>query len=461
LDCEWRTDDKRVILRQFKVQLTLRMIGVFISLLALAYVMVGEVRTMLLLFLLVVIVLQVTGLIRFVNQTNRELESFLAGLKFGDFQQTYTIAHLGPSFQALETMLHHTVGKFKSLRIEKQKQAVYNQTLIQHIPIPLFIVYTDGRIEILNNATRRVFNVADITNADELTKFGAGFQRDVQQVQPGESLVTAIELSGTPEYFIMTATQLTSRGEVHKLVSLQTVQSQIDATELATWQNLLRVTSHEILNSLAPVSSCAQTAKTLVDDVIENDIDDTTLVEDLHDIQESLDTVLRRSEGLTRFIKSYRQLSRMPPPDKKKIDLSEYFQHIRALVRDELARKEIHLEFHCHPQRLSLMADRDMMDQVLINLIRNASDALVETRGADIGVSAYVNDKQRVVIEVNDNGPGIPAGQEEKIFLPFFTTKSQGSGIGLALVRYIMLSHGGTAVCESNTQQGSSFRLIF
>ena len=358
-------------------------------------------------------------------------------------------------------MLHHTVGKFKSLRIEKQKQAVYNQTLIQHIPIPLFIVHTDGRVEILNNATRRVFNVADITNTEDLTKFGASFQRDVLQVQPGEALVTAIELSGTQEYFIMTATQLSSRGAMHKLVSLQTVQSQIDATELATWQNLLRVTSHEILNSLAPVSSCAQTAKALVDDVIENDIDDTTLAEDLHDIQESLDTVLRRSEGLTRFIKSYRQLSRMPPPDKKKIGLSDYFQHINALVRDELARKNVHIDFQCRPPRQTVMADKDMLDQVLINLIRNASDALAETGGADIMISANIDDKQRVVIEVNDNGPGIPAGQEEKIFMPFFTTKSQGSGIGLALVRYIMLSHGGTAVYEPNEQQGSSFRLIF
>jgi two-component system nitrogen regulation sensor histidine kinase NtrY len=447
--------------KQFNIQISLRIAGLLVSMLLLALGIVSEVRSPLLLFLLIIIVLLVASLIRFINHTNRELESFLAGLRFGDFQQTYTIAHLGPSFQSLEKMLHDTVGKFKSLRIEKQKQAIYNQTLIQHIPIPFFVVHGDGRVEVLNNATRRTFNVADITNTGELIRFGASFQRDVLQIQPGEALLTTIELSGTQEYFTLAATQLISSGKSHKLVSLQNVQSQIDATELATWQNLLRVTSHEILNSLAPVSSCAQTAKTLVDEVIRNDIHDESLAEDLHDIQESLDTVLRRSEGLTRFIKSYRQLSRMPPPDKARILVSQYFQHIQTLVQDELARKDIQLDFHYKPNNVSLLADKDMLDQIVINLIRNASDALAETPAANIMVSAHIDNKQRTVLEVNDNGPGIPDDLAEQIFMPFFTTKKQGSGIGLALVRYIMLSHGGTAIYAPNPERGSSFRLIF
>jgi len=448
-------------LQQFNVQLTLRLTGLFAGLLFLAFGIVSDVRALLLIFLLVIVALQVASLIRFVNKTNHELESFLSGLRFGDFQQTYTIAHLGPSFQSLEKMLHDTVGKFKSLRIEKQKQAIYNQTLIQHIPIPFFIVHNDGRVEILNNATRRTFNVADITNTDELVNFGAGFQRDVLQIQPGEALLTTVELAGTQEHFILSATQLTSAGKIHKLVSLQNVQSQIDATELATWQNLLRVTSHEILNSLAPVSSCAQTAKTLVDEALTNDTIDANLIEDMRDIQESLDTVLRRSEGLTRFIKSYRQLSRMPPPRKQKIEITQYFHKLKALVKDELARKKIQLDFNCQPKGLSLMADKDMLDQVAINLIRNAADALTQTPSGSISVNAYTDSKQRTVLEVSDNGPGIPDDLVEKIFMPFFTTKNQGSGIGLALVRYIMLSHNGTAIYVANDEGGSSFRLIF
>jgi nitrogen fixation/metabolism regulation signal transduction histidine kinase len=362
-------------------------------------------------------------------------------------------------------MLHVTVGKFKQQRVEQQQQAVYNQALIGHIPIPFFIIRTDGRVEVLNNATRRAFNVADITNTDELVRFGAGFQRDVLQIQPGEALLTTIELAGTQDQVILAATQITITGEQHKLVSLQNVQSQIDATELATWQNLLRVTSHEILNSLAPVASCAQTAKTLIDEVIETGVDASVeggaLAEDLHDIQESLDTVLRRSEGLRRFVQNYRQLSRLPPPQKTRISVADYFQHLKTLVEDELARKEIQLSFHCRPQSLVLVADRDMLDQVAINLIRNAANALDGTTDGAIRVTASVDDKQRTVLAVNDNGPGIPKEMVDKIFLPFFTTRQQGSGIGLALVRYIMLSHGGTVLYERAEGGGSSFRLVF
>lgn len=141
--------------------------------------------------------------------------------------------------------------------------------------------------------------------------------------------------------------------------------------------------------------------------------------------------------------------------------VSDYFQHLKTLVQDELARREVRLEFHCQLQGLSLMADKDMLDQVAINLIRNASDAVTGTSQANIVVSAYTDNKQRTVLTVSDNGPGIPADQAEKIFMPFFTTKNQGSGIGLALVRYIMLSHGGTVMYEPNGNKGSSFRLIF
>jgi nitrogen fixation/metabolism regulation signal transduction histidine kinase len=448
-------------LRHFNVQLALRMTGMFLSLLLLAFGVAYGLRILLLSALVIIVVVQVASMIRFINHTNHELESFLAGMKFGDFQQTYTIAHLGPSFAALENSLKIAVEKFKSLRLAKEQQAVYNQTLVQHIPTPFFVVHSDGRLEILNNATRRAFNVPDITNTNELADFGAGFQRDVMQIKPGEEILTTIELAGTDEYFLMTATQLSSKGQQQKLVSLQNIQSELDATELATWQNLLRVTSHEILNSLAPVSSCAQSARALVTDIIEGEIEDQDLQEDMRDIQASMDTVLRRSEGLTRFIQSYRQLSRMPPPKKSKINVSKYFQHLDALVRDELEKKNIEISFAYDPPSLALQADEDMLDQMLINLIRNAADESDGINRASIWVSAYKDRKLRTVIEVKDNGPGIREDIAEKIFVPFFTTKAQGSGIGLALVRYIMLSHGGTATYTPNDLQGSSFRLVF
>jgi C4-dicarboxylate-specific signal transduction histidine kinase len=209
------------------------------------------------------------------------------------------------------------------------------------------------------------------------------------------------------------------------------------------------------------VSSCAQTAKTLVDDAIDREVADRHLQEDLQDIRESLSTVLRRSEGLTRFIQSYRQLSRLPPPNRKPIRLEAYFNRLESLVGAELARKKIELSFQHDPPSLAVVADEDMLDQALINLVRNAANALADKQDASIRVSAYTDSKQRTVLEIEDNGPGVPEDLAEKIFIPFFTTQTQGSGVGLALVRYIMLSHGGKAIHEKNESGGATFRLIF
>jgi nitrogen fixation/metabolism regulation signal transduction histidine kinase len=448
-------------LKQFKVQLILRTSILFISLLLLASGIASGSRSLSLIVLVIAIAIQVFLLLRYIDHTNHELESFLAGLRFGDFQQTYTIADLGPSFSALEKTVQNTVLNLKTARGEREQLATYYRALLQHIPIPFFIVHRGNRIRILNNATRRTFNVSHIRNTDELVRFGAAFQRDVLQIQAGESLLTTIEVSGNPEYFIMTATQLTTRGSVHMLISLQNVQGALDATELATWQNMLRVTSHEVLNSLAPVSSCAQTAKELADSALARDQLDDQSREELQDIRESVDTVLRRSEGLVRFIQSYRQLSRMPKPKKEKIEVATYFSHLSSLLGVELSHKQIEIRFSHAPSGLAMLADEDMLDQAIINLIRNASEALTNTDNAEISVVGSLDDKQRTVIEVSDNGPGVSPEIVEKIFVPYFTARTKGSGVGLALVRYIMLSHGGSVNYAHGEVGGSTFRLVF
>ena len=403
------------------------------------------------------VVVMVISLIRYVNRTNQEITSFLTGLRYGDFQQSFTVGQLGKTFRDLESVLTLTMDKMKSLRAEKEQQAAYFQALIEHIPLPLFVVHGKGRIEVLNNATRRAFDVADLTNTRDLADFGAAFQRDVKQIEPGESLLTSITVDTLEQQYILSATQITLAGRIHKLISLQNVQSEIDATELATWQNLLRITSHEIMNSLTPVSSLARTAKTLVDDMPAP----KKGRQDIDDLKDALDTLLKRSEGLTRFIQSYRQLTRMPPPKAQKIEIKPYFARLESLISDELKKKNVKISLAVEPASLVLEADEDMLDQALINLVKNAADAVTGKRGAKITVSAFIDPKQRVAIDVADNGPGIDKDTAEKIFVPFFTTKKQGSGVGLALVRYIMLSHGGTVILVPGRKKGATFRLVF
>jgi len=250
-------------------------------------------------------------------------------------------------------------------------------------------------------------------------------------------------------------------GKILKLIFLQNVQSQLDATELATWQNLLRVTSHEILNSLTPVSSLARTAKSLVEDFEGGHKLGKAEKAELKDIHDALDTLVKRSEGLTGFVQNYRQLTRMPPPSMQKIKLKKYLSRLEALLKSEWAKSKITLTVSIEPENLILVADEGMLDQALINLLRNASDALKKVKGAEVKIKAFMDSQQRVVLEVSDNGPGIEKDLVDKIFVPFFTTKKEGSGVGLTLVRYIILSHGGAISYRPGQKGGSVFRIVF
>jgi len=353
------------------------------------------------------------------------------------------------------------VEKVKKLRLENEHQALYFQALVEHIPLPLFVVKGNNSIEVLNNATRRTFNVSDFTNLRQLEEFGPAFMRDVSQIGPGETILTTIQIDGVEQQFILGSTQLSLDSKILKLIFLQNVQSQLDATELATWQNLLRVTSHEILNSLTPVSSLARTAKSLVEDFDESHRLGKSEKAELADIHDALDTLVKRSEGLTGFVQNYRQLTRMPPPKMQKIKLASYLSRLEALLKTDWARSNIKLTISIEPENLTLVADEGMLDQALINLLRNASDALKKTKGAEVKIRAFLDSQQRVVLEVSDNGPGIEKDLVDKIFVPFFTTKKEGSGVGLTLVRYIILSHGGAISYSTGLKGGSVFRIVF
>ncbi len=439
----------------------MRLTLLFVAMLALAFAIAFDGQLTLMMTLVIVILIAGISLIRFMHKIFGDLESFLSGFRFGDFQQSFTIRQLGTSFEKLETLLNLTAEKFKQMRSKQEQQAVYFQSLVQHLPLPFLIVHDNGRVEIVNMATRRLFNVAEITNSDQLTQYGASFQRDVLQIQPGESLLSSITIENTEEFFVLTSTAISLQGSQQKLVSLQNVQGELDATELATWQNLLRVTSHEILNSLAPVSSCAQMVESLVGDILGKEINDQDVRDDLEDIRDAIETMARRSEGLKRFVQSYRQLTRMPPPKTRKVMVGDYFRRLESLMMHELAQKRIAVSFSWHPAGLTLLADEDMLDQAIINLVRNAADAVKDSDDGKIGIRAYIDGKQRVILEVSDNGPGIDAETVSSIFVPFFTTKKQGSGVGLSVVRYIMLSHGGTALYSPGVDGGSIFRLVF
>lgn len=446
-----------MVFNRFAKQVTLRVAALFVSLLVLAYLVAETELVAVSVLVAALMLLQAALVVRFVHRTNRELTRFLGAIRYDDFQQSFSMGELGPSFADLKSAFEDVMVRFRDARIEREEQRRYLETLVEHVPVAIVALHDDGAVDLLNNAARRLFNASATTAVDRLVAYGAVFQRDIAQSKAGERMVTRIELDGVQRHLILSTTQITVAGTVLRLVTLQDIQSELDWNELSAWQDMARVLSHEIMNSLTPIASLARTADEMVDDLARRTAAEDELVADIH---AAIRTVARRSDGLMRFVRSYRQFTQMPPPSLRPVGLREYFQRLEKLLLTEWAGRGIELHVAA-ANGLTVLADDTLLDQAVINLLRNAADAASAGEAPKVWLDARLSDRGRPVIEIGDNGPGVDEALGEKIFLPFFTTKPEGSGIGLALARQVMLVHKGAITASVRPGGGALFRLTF
>lgn len=459
-----------MVFKKFTIEVVIRTILLLLTLMGLAWLISDGAKLITSVIVGAVSILQVWWLIKVVDRTNTELARFLNAIRYNDFQQSFSIEHLGSSFGELNAAFDDIIKKFRDARTEKETQARYLQIMLEHIPVSVVSLHNDGRVELLNNAARKLFNVPDVDDMEGFHIFGPRFQRDMNQAQTGQTRLTQLEQDGETENLIMSTTELVVGGDAQRLVTLQNIQSELDATELTAWQDLVRVLSHEIMNSITPISSLARTSSELVADLAKDvEAGNPHKPEDYQDIKDAVDTVARRSEGLMHFVKSYRKLTQMPPPKTQKVAFKDYFPRMENLMRAEWKGRGISLHVDLQDPQLVIVADEEQLDQAVINLLQNAADAVAEqskgsTTGAIAGqviLTGRLSERGKAVIEISDNGKGIDPEKAEQIFLPFFTTKTEGSGIGLALVRQIMLVHKGSVFAGKSEAGGALFRLTF
>ena len=447
-----------MVFNRFAKQVALRVAALFATLLVLAY-LVSQTGLLAVTALVAILMLIQAGLVvRFIHRTNRELTRFLGAIRYDDFQQSFAMGELGPTFADLKAAFEEVMVRFREARLDREAQRRYLEALVEHVPVAILALHDDGAVELLNNAARRLLNAAAETAVDRLVEYGASFQRDVAQSKTGERMVTRIEIDGVQRQLILSTTQISVTGAVVRLITLQDIQSELDWNELSAWQDMARILSHEIMNSLTPISSLARTADEMVDDLARRAGAEDELVADIHS---AIRTLARRSDGLMRFVRSYRQFTQMPPPSLRPLPLREYFQRLEKLFQTEWAGRGIELHVVVPANGLMLLADDSLLDQALINLMSNAADAASASSAPRVWLDARLSDRGRPVIEIADNGPGLDESLGEKIFLPFFTTKPEGSGIGLALARQVMLVHKGAITASPRPGGGALFRLTF
>ena len=400
---------------------------------------------------------QIVSLFKLLDRRNRDMVRFLEAVKYEDFQQSFTEkAALGGTDAALYAAFHEVFTLFRQNSEKGEQQHRYLQTLIEPIDIGLLSVGTDGRIDFINRAARHLLRLGHLASLGDLEgAFGSDFVSTLQNIRHGEKRTLAVEGEKVRFSALIYASSLRVGNRSLKLISLQNIDKVLEEKELQAWQSLIKVLTHEIMNSMTPIVSLSDTATGLMKDM---DLKDNDA---LGDVCDALQTIRSRSIGLMDFVKAYRNLTLIPKPNFGLVSVGELFTKLGHLLENRLQANRIELAVRVDPQSLTLTADAALIEQVLLNLIINAIHALKGRSSARIALCAYLDDSGRTAISVHDNGSGIAESARDKIFIPFFSTKETGSGIGLSFSRQIMRLHNGHIELAPESGEGTTFILTF
>jgi len=400
-------------------------------------------------------------LIEHLDRSNENIASFLDSISFDDLSYSFKTDSTDPGVQRLHRELNAAMLKLRNSRREKDSEFLFFKNIVMHVGIGLIIFREDGKIEIFNSAARRLLRINRAETINDLKEVSDTLVNVFVKLKTGGRELLRLKIGDDLVQLSIYAIELTLRGENVKLISLQNIQSELEEKEMEAWQNLVRVLTHEIMNSVTPISSLAGIVEEELKQHMEADTRQPLSRDQLNDIHLSLQTISKRSEGLIHFVKEFRSLTSIPKPKPVQISVKTLLDELTMLHRKELMEKNIHLTISVYPEDLTISADKNMIEQVIINLIKNAIQAFEDQDHKLIELKASLNEKSRPVIAVKDNGSGIDPEAMEKIFIPFFTTKKTGSGIGLSLSRQIMRQHQGTLTVKSTAGKGTEFSMRF
>jgi two-component system, NtrC family, nitrogen regulation sensor histidine kinase NtrY len=451
-----------MVFNNFKFNIIVRVIVITLTILLFANLSASGTFLLIPLLVLALVVIQVIALIKFIDKTNEEISSFFESLKDQEKENIEASPDSGEYYRTLTDQYNREIEKLKNTRAEKDAKYQYLKTIVQHVGIGIITFNKDGEIQIMNTAAKRLFRISHIKNIDELRKISEGLVNSFHKLRTGgKDLIKIIHSDETIQLAVF-AIELTLQDEEFKLVSLQNIQTELEENEMEAWQKLVRVLTHEIMNSVTPISSLANTLeediKLHLDE--ENEKCEMTL-EELEDLHLAIKTIQKRSDGLIRFVTDFRSLTHIPKTQFSEVPVKDLFDHIDLLMRHELDSNKVAFKKMIDPQNLNVKIDRELIEQVLINLIKNAIQALEEQSDRQISLTAFKRDHKHTFISVRDNGPGIDEEAQSKIFIPFYTTKKNGSGIGLSLSKQIMRQHLGSISVKSKSNEGTEFILRF
>lgn len=407
----------------------------------------------------VLLLIQIVLLIRYLNRVNYELADFFESISNSDYNFLKFPRNKGKSYNKLYDSLSEIETILKKSEIESILKSQYLFTAIENVATGLIWFDENGDVILINKATRQLLNFKSIKNIIELDKLIMGFTRILKEIKPSENKLVKINIGNEFKQLSINATELIQQGKHIKLISIQNIKSELDEAELESWQKLIRVLAHEIMNSIGPITTTTTAiAKYFRDEhgkaVSKERVSNFTINNTL----EGLEIIEDRSIGLKDFVSNYRQLTNLPKPNFKEVRLKKFIERIVRLFSEEFLKNGINIHVNVNPNDLVLIADEKLISHVIINLIKNSIEAFGNRENPEIKIIAYKGKQGEVIICVSDNGHGIPDDLIDKVFIPFFTTRDEGSGIGLSLSRQIMRIHKGS-IDVNSSETGTEFRL--
>jgi two-component system, NtrC family, nitrogen regulation sensor histidine kinase NtrY len=392
---------------------------------------------------------------------NRAVAYFFNALRNQDTTIQFPVIPKNRSLSQVYESMNQLNKYFQDIRIQNEYNEKYYKTLIRHSATGILVLNSENQVELINKMACQYAGISPETTNPKLLRIrNQTFYEAVCNLRPGEDLTYKHVLGNDYQVLSFRATLLRKNEHLLKLVSIQDIRHELEYKELESYRKLISVMTHEIMNLMSPLTSVSKVLYSLyfINDkaITLNDLDEHILKTTLHGLQ----VIDEQGSGLLNFIDNYRKISRIPQPDIQSIDLAEWMEQLRIVYSEKMKQHQISLEM-THDRTIScIWADKKLLNQVMINLVNNAMDAVIENEGErKIQVEVFTMHQQQVRIKVSNNGPHIPPELQEKIFVPFFTTKQHGSGIGLSISQEIMKLHKGSLMVVSVPGGNTSFIL--
>jgi two-component system, NtrC family, nitrogen regulation sensor histidine kinase NtrY len=404
------------------------------------------------------IILETWLLIRFVNRTNRDLEHFFLSIKNEDTSLSYPPKSPGRSFDALYKQLEILNEHFRQIKSNLASQELFNKVIISHINTGILVMEAHGKVKLYNLAISHLLNMPVIGSIYQLDKIQKEFSKSLLEIQPGQRITIKVRIDGDMKELLIRTSEYRENGKTCKLISMQDIKPELDEKEMVSWQKLIRILTHEITNSIGPINS---TIDTIADFFITGKEGRIRKIIELDqkvidNAVKGINIIRERSSGLLDFVQKFRDMTLIPVPQTAPVSVGKLFEHVKIIMQEYLEFRGISMSCRVQQKDLVLRVDKSMIEQVLINLVRNAAEA-----GCTAIRLEAMSDGNNQMIKVIDNGHGIKSDILENIFVPFFTTRENGSGIGLSLAREIMRLHQGMIHADSASGKGTTITLSF